>query len=352
VKAIFLTGKRQMELRDVPRPHPAGDQDVLIRVATVGVCGSDMHYYRDGRIGGTIVQHPWRIGHECAGTVVEIGRAVTNVKPGDRVAIEPLVVCGQCDQCRANRTYLCRNQGFLGVPGQREGSIAEYLVMPGECCVPIPDHMTFTQATMVEPLTIGLHARRLAGEIRGANVAIFGTGPIGLSVLMALRLAGAATVFVTDLLDNRLELAGRLGADWTGNAGTKDVIAEIGAQVPGGLEVAFECAGRQETIDHCAQILAPQGMAVLVGIPALDRISFPMDPLRRRELRIQNVRRHDACIPWAMDLVARGKVDVDALVTHRFPLAAAQEAFELVGDYRDNVVKAMIHVDPDAEPGL
>ena len=341
-----------MEFREVPQPRRAGDEDVLIRVATVGVCGSDMHYYQDGRIGGAVVQYPWRIGHECAGTVVEAGPAVTNVKPGDRVAIDPLVACGRCDQCRANRAYLCRNQDFLGVPEQIEGSLAEYLVLPAECCFPVPDHVTFTQATMVEPLTVGLHARRLAGDLRGANVAIFGTGPIGLSVLMAVRLAGAEKIFVTDLLDYRLALASRLGADWTGNAAEQDVVAEISAQVPGGLEVTFECAGQQETIDHSVQVLAPAGTAVLVGIPALDRISFPLDPLRRRELRVQNVRRHDACVPSALDLVAKRKVDVDALVTHRFPLAAAREAFEMVGDYRDNVVKAMIHVDADAEGGL
>lgn len=344
MKAALLTGIRKIEIRDVPLPRLVERDDVLIRVDTVGVCGSDLHYYRNGRIGVQVVQFPWIVGHECAGVVAEVGPGVTRVKVGDRVAVDPLVACGQCDQCLAGREHTCRGQKFLGCPGQLNGAMAEYLVMPDRCCLVMPAGMTFDQGVVCEPFAIGLWAVKLAAPVAGRKVAVLGTGPIGLCVIAALKAAGVGEVYATDLLDERVALAKRMGADWAANASRQDAAAAIVAARPKGLDIVFECAGRQETLDQAMQLLTPGGVAVIVGIPEGDRLSFDMNHARRKELTLRNVRRQNECAADAIRLVASGAVNLDPLVTHHFTLDQSQAAFDLVADYRDGVVKAMIGV--------
>ena len=345
MKAAYLTALRTVEIRQTTDPVLERDDDVLIRVATVGVCGSDMHYYRTGRIGDQVVEYPWIVGHECAGTVEAVARGAEGLKVGDRVAVDPLIVCGRCDQCLAGRAHTCRDQVFLGCPGQIAGSLAEYIVMPARCCYPIPPGMTMTQATLVEPFSIGFHAaRRLGGDVAGKTAAVLGSGPIGLCVMLALKHGGAGKTYMTDLRDNRLALARTMGADWTGNAGADDVADDILRAEPPGVDLAFECAGEQETLDQCVEVLKPGGTLLVVGIPELDRISFAMDQMRRKELCVQNVRRQNECMTTAIELVASGLIDLDTMVTHNYTLEQTNEAFDVVADYRDNAVKAMIHL--------
>src|SRR5438094_6135645 len=198
MKAAFLTGVRALEIRDTPEPELIGPQDVLLRINTVGICGSDIHYYTTGRIGSQAVNYPERVGHECAGTVAALGDAVARLKVGERVAIDPLLPCGECDQCRAGRTHTCRRQNFLGCPGQSPGALAEYLIMPAACCYPIPRSMSLEQAALVEPFSIGIYARQISGIGRGAKFAVLGAGPVGLCVLLACRAAGGDAGYVTD----------------------------------------------------------------------------------------------------------------------------------------------------------
>jgi L-iditol 2-dehydrogenase len=176
MKAAFLTDIRKIEIRDVPPPVIEQPEQVLLRVATVGVCGSDMHYYRSGRIGSQVVQFPWVVGHECAGTVAAVGAGVKDLRVGDRVAVDPLIACFRCDQCLRGRENTCRNQKFLGCPGQTPGALSELLVMPARNCFPIPAHMTFSQATLVEPFAIGLHARNLWGGAEKGDIQLFPNG--------------------------------------------------------------------------------------------------------------------------------------------------------------------------------
>jgi L-iditol 2-dehydrogenase len=341
--AAFLTGIRQLEIREAPEPALASPRDVLLRVGAVGVCGSDVHYYTTGHIGLQAVAYPERVGHECAGTVVAAGGAVGTPEPGQRVAVDPLITCGQCDQCRGGRRHTCRNQSFLGSPGQAPGALAESLAIPAECCYPIPDSMTLAQAAMVEPFSIGLYAQRLVGVAPGAKIAILGAGPIGLSVLLACRTAGDCVTYVTDLIDARLEVAGRCGAAWTGSPRATDIVATINELEPLGVDCVFECAGEQETLDQAVEIVKPGGMLLVVGIPEVDRVSFPIHTLRRKEIVVRNVRRQNGCTAAAISLIVSGAVRVDQLVTHHFPLGRSQEAFDLVAGYRDGVVKAMIY---------
>ena len=348
MKTVFLTDIRKMEVRQAPEPQIQRPDDVLMRVETVGVCGSDIHYFVSGRIGQQVVKFPWIVGHECSGIVQEIGPAVKGLKKGQRVAVDPLIPCGRCDQCAAGRPHTCRSQKFLGVPGQLEGCLSEYLVMPGECLYPAPGGMNGVRTALIEPLAIGLYSQRVGGDPGGKKVAILGNGPIGLCVLLSLRAAAAAsggcTVYCTDLIDERLAVAGRLGADWTGNPNKQDVVAEILRREPAGVDLVFECCGKQETVDQSGRLLRPGCKMVLVGIPEFDRFSFDMNYWRRKELTIRNVRRQNNTTADAIQMVADGRINVDPLATHSFTLDQTAEAFDLVADYRDGVVRAMVNL--------
>ena len=344
MKAAFLTGIRRLQIFDIPEPELTTPHDVLLRIDTVGVCGSDVHYYTMARIGTQVVRFPERVGHECAGTIVEVGGEATGLRVGQRVAVDPLVACGQCDQCQLGRRHTCRRQRFLGNPGEAPGALAEVLMMPAESCYPVPDHMTQVQAALVEPFSIALHAQRLACIQPGAKIAVLGAGPIGSCVLLACRAAGAGATYVTDLVDERLEVARRCCATWTGNSRMADVVAAINQRQPLGLDCVFECAGEQQTLDQAVEVLKPGGQLLIVGIPELDRVSFSIHTLRRKEIQIRNVRRQNHCTAPAVEMISCGAVNVDPLVTHHFSIAQTKEAFNLVDGYRGGVVKAIIHV--------
>lgn len=327
-------------------PAVAGENDVLLKVARAGVCGSDIHYFQTGRIGTRAVQFPFVLGHECAGTVVEIGRGVKRVQPGEEVAVDPAMSCGHCDQCRRGRRNTCRRLRFLGCPGEAGGCLSEFIVMPQDCLYPTKGRLSLERAVLCEPLSIGVYAVQQAQLAPRADIAILGCGPIGLCVLLAARHAGAATAFVTDRLDYRLALAATLGAGWRGNPDKAPVVKEILGQQPAGLDVVFECAGQQETLDQAVQLLKPGGRLMLIGIPTTERVSFHIDALRRKELTFINVRRQNDCVEAAIELIASRTANADCLLTHRFAPQDAQRAFDLVAAYGDGVVKALIEFPP------
>ncbi len=344
MKSMQLTGIRQMEMFDVPKPDLQNDSDVLIRMQAVGVCGSDVHYYTTGKIGSQVVQYPFPVGHEGAGIVEKVGSSVSSLRVGDRIAIEPAMPCGACDQCLAGRPHTCRKLRFLGCPGQADGCLSEYIVMPQGSCLPIPANISFEQAAISEPLAIGLYAARLAGELKGKNIAILGSGPIGLSVLASARLAGARNIYVTDKIDERLAIARQSGATVTYNILHQNVVIEINKKEAQMLDIVFECCGQQEALNQSVDLLKPGGKLMIVGIPEFSRFSFPVDDLRRKEICIQNVRRQNGCDKQAIKVIADGSVTVDHWITHRFGLEDCKNAFDLVAGYHDGVMKAMINI--------
>jgi threonine dehydrogenase-like Zn-dependent dehydrogenase len=204
--------------------------------------------------------------------------------------------------------------------------------------------MTLVQAAAVEPLSIGIYAQRLAQMQPGAKMAILGSGPIGLCVLLASRAACEVTAYATDLLDERLEMARRCGATWTGNPKRTDVVRAIRELEPLGVDFVFECAGQQETLDQAIELLKPGGTVLMIGIPEVDRVSFSIHTLRRKEIQLQSVRRQNQCMAPAIEMVSNGAINLDQIVTHHFSLAETKQAFDLVADYRDGVVKAIVHV--------
>jgi L-iditol 2-dehydrogenase len=345
MKAAFLTGIRQFEIRQVPDPKIVRDTDVLIRIKMVGVCGSDVHYYTDGRIGPQVVQFPFILGHEAAGVVEAAGDKVTAVKPGQRIAIDPTASCGHCDQCRAGRENTCRRLLFLGCPKQLDGALCETIVLPEGCCYPIGDGMTFERAVLSEPLAIAVYSVERCRLPAGAHVAVLGAGPVGMSVFHALAARHVEDVFITDRIQARLEFSRALKPLWTGNPERTDVVAEITRLEPLLLDAVFECSGDREAFDQAVRLLKPGGTLVLIGIPDDDEIVFPIHELRRKEITVLNIRRQAGCTQKAIDLLEQRIIGMDAMATHRFPLEETGCAFELVAGYRDGVMKAMITVD-------
>jgi L-iditol 2-dehydrogenase len=342
MKSIKLTGIRQMQIIEVPEPQVVNPGDVKIKMEVVGVCGSDIHYYTQGRIGSQIIKYPFTIGHEGAGTVVEVGKGVKNVKPGDKIAIEPAMPCWKCDQCLEGRHNTCRNLKFLGCPGQAEGCLSEYIVMPETSCIPLHGSLTPDHGVISEPLAIGVYSVKQSGSLKGLKIGILGYGPIGMSVMLAAKAEGADKFYVTDKIDDRLLVATREKASLTGNPLKERVTEKILKDVPLALDVVFECCGQQEAFDEGIDILKPGGKLIVVGIPEFDRWSMSVDNTRRKEITVQFIRRQEGCTETALELMASGKIDVSNMITHRFPLVRTKEAFDLVAGYTGGVMKAMI----------
>ena len=345
MKAAALIGIRQFEIKQVPDPEIINDTDVLIRIKTVGVCGSDIHYYTSGKIGSQIIQFPFIIGHEASGIVEKTGKKVTRVKSGQRIAIDPTVSCGSCDQCKAGREHTCRKLLFLGCPKQLEGCLCEYIVMHEKCCFPIKESMTFEQATLSEPLAIGVYAVERSILPAKANIGILGVGPIGMSVFAVLRTKNIGNIYVTDKIEERLSFSKKINPTWIGNPDRTDIVKELLHIESLSMDIVYECSGDVKAINQAVQLLKPGGILVLVGIPEPDEISFPIHELRRKEITIINIRRQVHCTQKAIDLIEQRQINIDSMVTHRFPLEKTQQAFELVANYRDGVMKAMISVD-------
>jgi len=344
MRVAYFTALREIEIREEPQPSIEKPDDVLLQINRVGVCGSDVHYYAHGCIGDQLVEYPATLGHECAGTVVEVGSAVKHLSPGTRVAVDPAISCGHCDQCKKGREHTCRNLQFMGCPKEAPGAVADYRVVPGRCCAAVSDSVSLDMATLIEPLTIGYYAVQLAKLKEGAKVGILGTGPIGLSVLLCAKAAVSCTTYATDLLDCRLDVAKACGADWTGNPNSEDVEAAIADEEPLALDVVLECSGDPACVDSAQRMLTPGGMLVMVGIPPVTDVSFNSHVMRRKELVHQAVRRQNACVEPTVRLMEEGRIDPSPMLTHHFPLEKITEAFELVADYRDGVVKALIEM--------
>ncbi len=343
MKAAVLTGIEKIEIADMPAPAIQGDKDVLIRVQRVGLCGSDMHYYRTGKIGSQVVEFPFVVGHECAGQVEQVGSGVKMVKVGDRVAVDPAVSCNQCDQCRAGRGNTCRKLKFLGCPGQMPGALCEYLVMPEQSCFPA-GAISLDQAVLTEPLAISLYAVNQAQLDKHSDMAVLGAGPIGLGCILFGVAASGGKCFATELIAERIEAAAKAGADYVFNPKSKDIAKSILAKCSAGVDVVFECAGRQETLDEAVEILKPGGKLMMIGIPEQDRVSFVIDRIRRKELTMINVRRQNECTDQAVEMVADGQLDADFMITHHFDISQIAEAFDIVANYRDGVIKAMVKI--------
>jgi len=345
IKAAVLHGIEDLRIEDIPMPTITRDDDVLVKVDSVGICGSDVHYYAHGRIGSAVVTEPIILGHEPAGTVVELGEGVSAPAAGTRVAVEPGWPCGECEFCRRGRYNICRSIRFLGMPPGNSGAYCEYITAPAEFVFPIPDSMSIEHGSMIEPLAVGLHAVELAGVRPDYTAAVLGEGSIGLFTTRCTKLAGALTIYATDLLDFRLEAARHQGADVTVNAAETDPVAAILDATDGrGVDVVFEAAGAPETPQQAIDIAVPGGVIVMIGICPEQPVKTDITEARRKELVVRHCRRFCHDFPRAISLAAAGVVDMGRVGTHRFGLDDIAEGFEIVKNCRDGVIKATVRI--------
>jgi len=345
VKATYLTGLRKLEIREKEKPVIDGPKDVLIKITNVTVCGSDIHYFSHGRIGNQVVKFPFIVGHECSGYVEETGDGVKRVKKGDKIAIDPAVSCFQCDQCLSGRPHTCRDLRFLGCPGQLEGSMQEYIVMPEACCYPVKDSTSLVDAALSEPLSIGIYSVKRALMQHGEKIAVFGYGPIGMSVMLAAKAKGFKDFYVVDKIDERLQIAKKEGASYVMNFSNKTTSKQIQSIEPNGVDTVFECCGQQEAVDEALDVLKPGGKLVIVGIPEFDHWKLPADIIRRKEIMVINIRRQNECVQEALDLIEDGTVSLKNMPTHTFDMEQSNLAFNWVEKYKDGVMKAVLQFD-------
>lgn len=343
-KAAYMHGTNNMIMKEIPVPTP-GENEVLIKVDVVGICGSDMHYYQHGRIGDFVVEGDFILGHECAGEVVGAGAGVKKLKTGDRVALEPGKTCGKCKYCKAGRYNLCPDVEFFATPPYH-GVFTNYVTHPEDMCFKLPDHVSNLEGALVEPLAVGLHASGM-GEVKlGDVVVIFGAGCIGLVTLLSCKARGASKIYVVDLLENRLETARRLGATEAINARECNAVEKIAELTMGqGADVVIETAGSGITIKQTADVVSRGGTIVLVGMTAQDETSFNFMKLMGKEGNLKTIFRYRNLYPVAINAIASGSIDVKSIVSHEFDFDHVKEAFDFVSSNAKDVVKAVIRFD-------
>ncbi len=342
MRSAILDAIGSISLVQTAVPAP-GAGEVLVRLRAVGICGSDVHYYVDGRIGDAVVDYPFVLGHEPAGEVVQVGVGVTGLAAGDRVALEPALPCGVCPTCLRGRPNCCPQVRFLGTP-PIPGVFEEYHLFAASQCVKIPAAISFAAAATLEPMAVAIHAVNMGRMQPGDRVAIMGCGPVGILTAMAARMAGAAFIAMTDPIPERRAHAMQFGADLVADPQACDAVEEI-KRAAGLVDIAFEAAGTQEAIDDATLSVRPAGTAVIIGIPSEDRISLWAHHLRRKELNIIMSRRSSFELEPAIRMMAAGLIQPEKIVTHRFPLEKLAEGMQLVHNYGDGVLKAMIMID-------
>jgi L-iditol 2-dehydrogenase len=341
MKAVRWFAPRDLRLVDEAKPDP-GPHEALIRVESVGICGSDMHYYEEGCIGLSRLVEPLILGHEYAGVVEAVGAEADASLVGTRVAVEPGVPCHDCEWCRRDEYNVCRGMAFPGGPGH-DGALREYMTVPAALCFSVPETMTAMEAAMVEPLAVAVHTLELAQMKPGETAAVLGLGPIGLLTAMVAKLADVPVLYGSDLVDYRVEAGLRHGIDVAFNAAREDTVSRIMDETQGrGVDVVFDCARSSETLGLACRVARPGGRCILTGISGAEEDPVPVGVARRKELTLQWCRRFNHNYPTAISLLSTGRVAVRPLLTHSFPLEEAPAAFELVSRMDDRVLKASL----------
>lgn len=347
MKRIILKSPRTFAVEEVPVPKP-GLGEALVRVKKVGVCGSDIHLYRHGKIGEIKMTGPLVIGHECAGVVDAVGHGVDDGLVGKRVAVEPQIFCGKCRWCVTGNQNLCPTHLFLGLP-PKDGAMQEYIAHPAHLLEPLPDSISDDAAVALEPLSIARHAVNLAKIRPGQSVVILGTGVLGTCVLMLLGLYRGLKVVCVDALPKRLERARQMGASETVLARTGEAKRAAGDAVAatGGLgaDVVFECAGVEDTLHNMCEVAGPGGHVAIIGSNPEDKVEFSSGTARRKGLTLRFVRRSLNTLGDVMHLTEDGLVRPGDIVTHTFGAHQSREAFDLVDKYGDGVLKAIIDME-------
>jgi len=337
------------DLRLEQRPIPKyNDDQVLLQMEVVGICGSDVHYLVHGRIGPFVVEKPMVIGHEASGIVLEVGKNVKHLKSGDRVAIEPGVGCRKCNYCKEGRYNLCLEMVFCATPPY-DGNLARYYVHDADFCFKLPEHVSLEEGALLEPLSVGVHACKRAEVRTGSIVLVLGAGPIGLVTLLSAKAYGASKVIITDIVESRLKTAKELGADYTlltqpgeeEEVIIKKIVDTLGCEPT----VSMDCSGAEQSVRVAIQATRSGGVAVLIGM-GKPEMTLPLASALIREVDIKGVFRYVNDYATALDLVASGKVNVKPLITHNYKMEDTLKAFHTSRTGEGNAIKVLIHANP------
>ncbi|NJP40312.1 NAD(P)-dependent alcohol dehydrogenase [Oscillospiraceae bacterium HV4-5-C5C] len=343
MKAAIMTGRGRMDFTTRPIPGPAADE-VLVKIEYVGICGSDLHYYEHGAIGNYIVRPPFVLGHEAGGTVVEAGPAVTSLRPGDRVALEPGKTCGHCEFCKSGRYNLCPDVAFFATPPV-DGVFQEYVAHPADLCFKLPEQVSTMEGALIEPLAVGFHAANQGGAHLGQTCVVMGSGCIGLVSMMALKAMGVTRVYVVDIMEKRLNKALELGATAVINSADTPAGEAIAKLTDGkGADLIIETAGTEITTRQAIEVAKKGATIVLVGYSKSGELTLPVSLALDKELTFKTVFRYRHIYPLAIDAVAAGLVNLKALPTHFFRFEDIQTAMDRSVKEKAEIVKSVIRI--------
>lgn len=341
MKAAVLVEPGRIEIQQHDIPVPKADE-ALVRVKAVGLCGSDVHYYEHGRIGPYVVEKPIILGHEAAGEVVAVGSAVSHLKSGDRVTIEPGVTCGRCSYCKSGQYNLCPDVVFLATPPV-DGAFCEYIAIRSDFLYPIPDHLSYEKAALIEPFSVGLHAIRRGRLKAGETVVIMGMGPIGILALAAAKAAGAQTVIGMDLEPFRLEKALQMGATHVVNLREEEAEAAI-LRLTGGkkADLAIETAGNGRAAQASLRSVRRGGRIVLVGLPQEEATPLSIPYIVDNEIDIMGLFRYHNTYAAGVELMAGDRIDIEPVITDYMTLDETAAAFEKAIREKNSTLKIVI----------
>lgn len=342
MKAVVMHGPRDQRMEERPRPT-AGPGEVVVKIEYVGICGSDMHFLEEGRLGNWVVDKPLILGHESAGEVVELGPEVSGLAIGDKVAMEPGVPCGHCEPCMTGHYNLCHNMSFMAIPGERDGVFREYAAHSAKMCFKLPPNVGTLEGALCEPLSVGLYAVQKSGAWLGQSAVIFGSGCIGLTCLLVLKAVGVHDITVVDVIEKRLEKARELGASRTVRGDREDAVKVVMDATGGrGAPLVFEAAGSPTTTLQSAKVVAANGVVVLVGMAAEPELKIDVGTLSAREARIETIFRYRNLYPTAIRAVASGAIPLAKIASHIFPFEKMIDGMYFNMDHKDEVIKGVV----------
>lgn len=330
---MFLDASHQFTKRtgEIPEPAP---YEVLIKIAANGICGSDIHFYSEGRLGNFVVSKPYIPGHEASGNIAAAGSRVNRFKIGDKVVIEPGIPCGRCTMCMSGRYNLCPDVVFLSAP-PINGTFCDYICVRSDFVFKVPESIALEHAALVEPAAVAVHAVNRAGFINGKTGLIFGAGPIGLMTLQAFKAAGGGRIICVDIMDNRLEIASKLGADEVINPQKTPVLANL-------ADVVFETAGSSATTEQLFTVARIGASVVQVGWPADNKVNMNIADFLDKELTYSGVNRYANAYQAAIQYISDKRIDVKPLITHVFDFENTPQAFRFAKENPDKVIKVVV----------
>lgn len=341
MKAAVMTGVRKMEF--VERKMPTAKEDeLLIKLEYVGVCGSDLHFYEAGRLGNWVPDGPLTLGHEPGGVVISVGRNVTDFAPGDRVAVEPGVPCGTCETCKKGFYNLCPDMSFMAIPKEREGVFSEYCVHPANMCYKLPANVSTMEGALIEPLAVGFHAASLSGARLGQSAVVLGCGCIGLVTIMVLKAMGIDEIYAVDVIEKRLDKAKEIGAREVINGARISIVDFVKTLPGGGVDLVYETAGTEMTTLQAGKLIRQNGVITLVGMCAEPEVKMDLATISAMEGTVKTIYRYRNLYADAIKAVSEGKIPLTSIVSHEFDFSEVIEGIAYNVDNKNDVIKAVV----------